>query len=255
MKVATLFLLLAARGESIDEKPSQIQPDEATLQPPTSTTTLTEANAKVATMHHATPTEACSTCASNGHDNCFAGLCSDGGGKYCWSPENTTGFEQCESTATALAQAEQQSPEAKSDVVDSDTAAAVSTLLQSGLNVCPGEGPRYGDYKCNHDGTHRVCAELKNDDGSKKMWGGRDFWQITGQSDWSSNVGSDSANPGGDWCICMWAFSGIVEDVGCDNVHIDCGATDKAFVLAATSDGSRSISPGQDCLRSKCGGK
>jgi hypothetical protein len=27
------------------------------------------------------------------------------------------------------------------------------------IDVCPGEGPRYGDYKCNHDGTHRVCAQ------------------------------------------------------------------------------------------------
>ena len=30
----------------------------------------------------------------------------------------------------------------------------------SAIDVCPGEGPRYGDFKCNHDGTHRVCAQL-----------------------------------------------------------------------------------------------
>ena len=28
------------------------------------------------------------------------------------------------------------------------------------IAVCPGEGPRYGDFKCNHDRTHRVCAQL-----------------------------------------------------------------------------------------------
>merc|ERR1712179_491068 len=26
------------------------------------------------------------------------------------------------------------------------------------IAACPGEGPRYGDYKCIHDRTHRVCA-------------------------------------------------------------------------------------------------
>ena len=31
---------------------------------------------------------------------------------------------------------------------------------EEGIKVCPGEGPRYGDFKCNHDGTHRVCAQL-----------------------------------------------------------------------------------------------
>merc|ERR1711918_132296 len=123
----------------------------------------------------------------------------------------------------------------------SSTGAACIFLLlalASAINICPGEGPRYGDYKCNHDSTHRVCARLKNSDGSKKQWGNRDFWQITGQSDWSNKVGDDSNNPGGGWCICMWAFDTIVDEVGCSNVHIDCGATDKAFVQGTTSDGS-----------------
>jgi|688.fasta_scaffold362814_1 hypothetical protein len=26
------------------------------------------------------------------------------------------------------------------------------------IEVCPGESDRYGDFKCNHDNTHRVCA-------------------------------------------------------------------------------------------------
>ena len=73
----------------------------------------------------------------------------------------------------------------------------------SSISVCPGEGPRYGDYKCNHDQTHRVCATLKDANGNKVSWGGKDFWQLTKQSDWSSQVGSDPKNPGGEWCICM----------------------------------------------------
>lgn len=28
------------------------------------------------------------------------------------------------------------------------------------IQECPGESDRYGDFKCNHDNTHRVCAQL-----------------------------------------------------------------------------------------------
>ena len=41
-----------------------------------------------------------------------------------------------------------------------------------------GEGPRYGDFKCNHDSTHRVCATLKDTAGNKISWGTGDFWQV-----------------------------------------------------------------------------
>merc|ERR1712156_1183180 len=50
------------------------------------------------------------------------------------------------------------------------------TLVMAGLtlghwnplvSVCPGEGSRYGDFKCIHDRTHRVCAKLvENSDNS-----------------------------------------------------------------------------------------
>merc|ERR1712118_206084 len=99
----------------------------------------------------------------------------------------------------------------------SSTGAACIFLLlalASAINICPGEGPRYGDYKCNHDSTHRVCARLKNTSGEKLQWGSGDFWAITSQPDWSSQVGSDPKNPGGDWCICMWATARLISQVG-----------------------------------------
>ena len=50
----------------------------------------------------------------------------------------------------------------------------------SAVDICKGEGPRYGDYRCNHDATHRVCAKLKDDMGNKLDWStGKDFWQTT----------------------------------------------------------------------------
>ena len=39
-------------------------------------------------------------------------------------------------------------------------AAFLGSAVPSAVEVCPGEGARYGDFKCNHDGTHRVCAQL-----------------------------------------------------------------------------------------------
>ena len=42
---------------------------------------------------------------------------------------------------------------------------STSSEQSAPLAVCAGEGPRYGDYKCNHDGTHRVCAHLKTQQG------------------------------------------------------------------------------------------
>ena len=48
-------------------------------------------------------------------------------------------------------------------------------------------GPRYGDHKCIHDRTHRVCAKLVEDNQSceEVRWAGRSFWDITGQASWS----------------------------------------------------------------------
>ena len=57
----------------------------------------------------------------------------------------------------------------------------------SSIAACPGEGDRYGDHKCNHDKTHRVCAQLLDAQTKKPLsWGeGHDFWQITKQSSWA----------------------------------------------------------------------
>merc|ERR1711998_176792 len=113
----------------------------------------------------------------------------------------------------------------------SSTGAACIFLLlalASAINICPGEGPRYGDYKCNHDSTHRVCARLKNASGDKLQWGS------------------------GDFCICMWATARLISQVGCANVHLDCSATDVSYVMGKYSDGGVDLKPAKDCLASKC---
>lgn len=130
---------------------------------------------------------------------------------------------------------------------------AVMMAEASGVNVCPGEGDRYGDFKCNHDETHRVCAKLKNADGTKKLWGGQDFWAITQQSDWSSSVGANANNPGGDWCICMWATANLIKSAGCENVHLECASTDVSYVMGKYTDGGTDLAPAKTCLQTKCG--
>lgn len=124
--------------------------------------------------------------------------------------------------------------------------------MANGLAVCPGESARYGDHKCNHDGTHRVCAQLLDDQGAPRNWGSSgDFWEITGQKafQWDSQI---RANNGDSWCICMWATARLIEKVGCDNVHLRCGSTDIPYVLKSYNDGGTDLASAHECLKKKC---
>ena len=125
----------------------------------------------------------------------------------------------------------------------------------SDLAVCPGEGPRYGDFKCNHDSTHRVCATLvEKGTGQPLSWGpAGDFWQITGQKafQWNDRIIGEP-NPGDSWCICMWATASLIEKVGCENVHLHCDATDIDYVLSSYHDGGQPLHAAHQCIKQKC---
>jgi len=125
------------------------------------------------------------------------------------------------------------------------------------VSTCPGEGPRYGDYKCIHDRTHRVCAQLVDDASScnELSWNedGRSFWDITRQQrwNWKERV-CNAPNPGDSWCICMWATANLIRVVGCDNVHINCAATDVNYVMGSFNDGGWNLREAKACLERKC---
>jgi hypothetical protein len=136
------------------------------------------------------------------------------------------------------------------------TLITVASAVASDLSACPGEGPRYGDYKCNHDYTHRVCAKLvdnTNHQCKPLSWGNKDFWDLTGQKqfEWSSNICAEP-NPGDSWCICMWAFARTIQQVGCDNVHIHCGSTDVDHLLRNYHDGRVNLDEAHACIKTKC---
>jgi len=134
------------------------------------------------------------------------------------------------------------------------------SFQNSPIAPCPGEGPRYGDFKCSHDRTHRVCAKLVDNSTSCKelSWNqeGSSFWDITGQQgwNWKDNVCGEP-NPGDSWCICMWATASLIKAVGCENVHINCAATDVNFVMNSYQDGGWNLQEAKECLLRKCGGE
>jgi hypothetical protein len=134
------------------------------------------------------------------------------------------------------------------------------------LTACPGEG-RWGDHTCDHDSRYRVCAQLLDEylpGGTPLQWGGSDFYDIVGSDFWaitgitSPNWEDDIvANDGDSRCIDMWATAFMVRDLGCENVHIRCDATDVSYLMTAYSLGSSSIPTevwegARSCLVDKC---
>lgn len=85
---------------------------------------------------------------------------------------------------------------------------------------------------------------------------GEDFWEITGISNpnWEDEI---VGNHGDSRCIDMWATAFMVRDLGCENVHIRCDATDVSYLMTAYSLGSSSIPTevwdgARSCLADKC---
>lgn len=126
------------------------------------------------------------------------------------------------------------------------------SALADDVAVCPGEGDRYGDHKCNHDETHRVCAQLLDANGQPLSWGAQgDFWEITGQKafQWDAEI---RANGGDSWCICMWATARLIMAAGCDAVHLHCDSSDIPYILQSYTDGGVDLEPAKHCLQQKC---
>lgn len=109
------------------------------------------------------------------------------------------------------------------------------------MRQCKGE-TRSNGY-CNFDSTHRVCAKINGRD---------DFFKATNQESWCGvkDRCPNSSHP--NWCICKWAFADWVDKVGCENVEIDCLASDIEHVLKSTTDANRNLTNAHECILKKC---
>ena len=77
-------------------------------------------------------------------------------------------------------------------------ALALFSLAGGNIAPCPGY-TQSGDYKCDHDSTHRVCAQLvkSSHDDTPLEWGSKSFWEITDQKsfEWNDDI-VGQPNPG-----------------------------------------------------------
>eukprot|EP00658_Telonema_sp_P-2_P056574 TRINITY_DN45031_c0_g2_i1.p1 TRINITY_DN45031_c0_g2~~TRINITY_DN45031_c0_g2_i1.p1 ORF type:complete len:208 (-),score=46.43 TRINITY_DN45031_c0_g2_i1:237-860(-) len=122
----------------------------------------------------------------------------------------------------------------------------VTASLATGLKPCPGD--TRGDGRCNHDRTHRVCAEIGRSPTS--------FFTFTGQRPWcgTADGGRVRCPPEApSWCICKWATARWIDQEGCnDTVRIDCDATDICDLKNSFTDGNVNLKPAHDCVAKKC---
>jgi len=120
------------------------------------------------------------------------------------------------------------------------------------IEPCPGD--TRGDKRCNHDPTHRVCANIGLN--------GTSFWQFTGQNSWCGSIGH-YGGPNGDkkrcppsnpsWCICKWATARWIEGQGCDDdVTFVCEATDVCNLKSSYADFDVHLKPAHECMAKKC---
>jgi len=131
---------------------------------------------------------------------------------------------------------------------------AVATLLTVEATIKPCPGDTRGDKRCNHDSTHRVCANIGLE--------GTSFWEFTGQTSWCDTRGDYGGKYGNDkrcppnnpsWCICKWATARWIKGEGCnESVTFDCEATDVCNLKASYTDFNDDLGPAHDCMKIKC---
>jgi len=157
---------------------------------------------------------------------------------------------------------------------DSDTSAFAKFLKEHGhkreLKPCLGD-TRYKKNICQHMGF-RFCMRLVNDDGSPYIFGDRDgensterdedvnedgldWWEWSTQPQHKDSWLAGIVKTGGHrWCTCALCTSEAVDRFGCENLDIQCDATDVAFLrYRVEHDHHNVLKSGWECLKQKCG--
>jgi uncharacterized protein (DUF2237 family) len=207
---------------------------------------------KGSSHHHDTFEEACKTCQESFlGQTCFAGHCSDGGGKFCWSTTEIANFTACPRDSKPLLSVDVAA--SHKDTASGEKLNVLGTALQS----CSEKGTALTGFtrsgKCEDEGdddagSHHICIKMKSD-----------FCTVTGQPNWCEEemecMGQEGECKIDNWCVCQWAFAGYLEEAGgCDQiVDLVCEATNMAAAKAYEKSDDTSHKAALACIRSKCG--
>eukprot|EP00746_Dinoflagellata_sp_MGD_P166497 gnl/MRDRNA2_/MRDRNA2_96416_c0_seq1.p1 gnl/MRDRNA2_/MRDRNA2_96416_c0~~gnl/MRDRNA2_/MRDRNA2_96416_c0_seq1.p1 ORF type:complete len:629 (+),score=94.68 gnl/MRDRNA2_/MRDRNA2_96416_c0_seq1:150-2036(+) len=119
----------------------------------------------------------------------------------------------------------------------------------SALDYCPGDP----NSQCNYDNDHRICAQLLDKEGKPLNWGTQgNIQKLVPNLDSHISSGMEDASK----CINISTTAKIIKQVGCENVHINCDATDLSYVTArnwwAYLWRGHSLAPAVNCLQKIC---
>jgi uncharacterized protein (DUF2237 family) len=133
----------------------------------------------------------------------------------------------------------------------SQSGSAITGYLRDGYCV-----DRNGD-----SGSHHICIDLSSVSSSAVDGGGRNFCQVTGQSDWCSSTDMPCHDDASsyecaieNWCVCQWAFASYIEKAGgCDAIQdVRCDAIN-ARALEAYVANRATYGEALSCLVERCG--
>jgi phytoene synthase len=117
------------------------------------------------------------------------------------------------------------------------------------LDFCPGDQ----NSKCNYDNDHRICAQLLDKEGKPLNWATQgNIQQLVPNLDSQISSGMGDASK----CINISTTAKIIKQVGCENMQINCDATDLKMVTArnwwAYLWRGHSLAPAVNCLQKIC---
>lgn len=103
-------------------------------------------------------------------------------------------------------------------------------------------------------GSHHICINLSSMSSS-----GRNFCQVTGQSDWCSanmpcHENESESCQVENWCVCQWAFASYIDKAGgCDAIqYIQCDAINMQALSAYASSSDDKHRVALQCIYTRC---
>ena len=137
-------------------------------------------------------------------------------------------------------------------------------MIQSGdinvrgtaLKPCSKKGMALTGYKrdghCSYDGgdagSHHICLDIN-------AMRGKNFCEMTGQPNWCAEESQCHDSSGKcskkNWCVCQWAYDKALSSVSCDEIEIDCDATNMKALEAYQKEPIK-YEKALRCLLRKC---